>query len=285
MIHRVKDIVPPKDLIDSKWDAIKQAALTEQANHVVVDRCYRKTTLEPLLLLYKNKCAMCERDRGTELQVDHYRPKKPRNNIKDPHNNQPGYYWLAYEWSNLILLCSKCNLKKSNKFPLLNWDDTKRIISHLDKNGINGFDAYCLNWLQHYEMPLLINPEHEVNPERHFVFKWDGSLIGRTAEGKETIIICDLNRKDLRRERLKIREGYINDIKSAFDDFAISKNTSQLEGELRGVFKRIKNNCKDDAPHSLFHVFMFRYFDLFIDKKLPTDLRTKATKYFNNFNK
>jgi hypothetical protein len=34
---------------------------------------------------------------------------------------QPGYYWLAYEWSNLLISCQLCNQEfKKNRFPLLN---------------------------------------------------------------------------------------------------------------------------------------------------------------------
>jgi hypothetical protein len=284
MIFRYKDIAsPPQELSNPKWDVLKQEALVKQASHEANTTCYRDTTIDELMKLYHNKCAICERDRGTELQVDHYRPKKPRDNKTNTEYNQPGYYWLAYEWSNLIPLCSKCNQKKSNKFPLAGWNHKNRIINHIDTLGILGFAPYSIAWLQYYEKPLLINPECDLTPERHFSIKRDGKMIGRTEEGIETIIICDLNRKDLRRERLKIRAKYVNGIKTAFDDFAINNDISELKGELKGVFKRIKRNCHIDEPHSFYHVYLYQYFDYFIDSKLPMNLKGQATKYFNDF--
>jgi hypothetical protein len=32
---------------------------------------------------------------------------------------KPGYYWLAYEWSNLMLACERCNVEvKGSRFPV-----------------------------------------------------------------------------------------------------------------------------------------------------------------------
>jgi 5-methylcytosine-specific restriction endonuclease McrA len=285
MVYREKNIlIPPVGLMANRWNLLKANLLLEMHAHIVNSSCYRDATLEDLMLLYKNKCAICERDRGTELQVDHYRPKKTRANITQVQYNQPGYYWLAYEWSNLIPLCSKCNGNKSNKFPLTGRNEVNRISSHLNVNAIVGFNSYDANWLQDYEQPLIINPELDPVPARHFVFHRDGKVIGRTVQGKETIKICKLNRNDLKRERLKIREVYVNGIKSALNDFANHRDNNELRGELKAIFKTMKVNCHEDSPFSLYHVFLFKYFDNFIDSKLPINLRGVAIKYFNEFN-
>lgn len=284
MVYRDKNtIATPANLLDSKWDALRADLLLTKHLHEVKSSCYRDTTLEELKTLYKNKCAICERDRGYELQIDHYRPKKTRLNLTDTKYNQPGYYWLAYEWSNLIPLCSKCNGNKSNKFPLTTWLETNRISNHLNINEIIGFNSYDINWLQHYEKPLIVNPETEIAPSKHFMFQRDCKMIGRTDEGKETIIIYKLNSNDLKRERLKIRQNYVNDIKSALVDFTRSNKNEELSGELKGIFKRMMRNCHHDQPFSLFHVFLYKYFDNFIDSKLPINLRGIAVKYFNEF--
>ncbi len=286
MIYRNKDFnSPPAALTDAKWNTLKANLIIEKSSHKVNSKCYRDTTLDALALLYKNKCAICERSRGTELQVDHYRPKKPRNNQSQTQYNHSGYYWLAYSWSNLIPLCSICNIKKSNKFPLKGWTNTNRISDHNNIYGLNPFAPYDLNWLQQKEHPLIVNPEHDILPERHFSFKNDGRIIGRTDEGKETINICKLNRKDLIRERLKIRENYANAIKSALDDYGKHTNEDELKGELTAIFKQIKSNCHVDKEHSYFNLFIFNYYDYFIDSKLPSNLRGVSTKYFNAFSK
>ena len=284
MVHRSKDFnSPPPELMDAKWTNLKARLLVERSAHKVDSKCYRDSTIEALASLYKNKCAICERDRGTELQVDHYRPKKPRDNQSNTQYNHLGYYWLAYTWSNLIPLCSKCNGNKSNKFPLSGWTDLNRVSEHTNTNGLNPFQPYDLTWLNNKERPLMVNPETDKTPERHFSFNRNGRIVGRTDEGRETINICKLNRKDLIRERLKIREDYVNSIQSALADFTTHNSVDRLEGELSGVFKKLKLNCDADEGHSYYNLFLYNYYDHFIDAKLPSNLRGLSTKYFNKW--
>lgn len=285
MVHRIKDLAnPPVGLIDIKWNALKATLLSEMNNHKAKVECYRDTTLDSLTKLYANKCAICERNRGAELEVDHYRPKKERNNSTDTQYNQPGYYWLCYEWSNLLPLCSKCNGSKSNKFPLMVWTETNRISTHLNIHGVVDYKPYDFAWLNAKEQPFLINPEQELTPERHFMFHKNGKMNGRTFEGVETINICKLNRKDLKRERAKIKYEYITAIQSALNDYSIYGNKCELKGELKGIFKRIKLNCHVDSDHSLYHVYLYKYFDYFIGSSFPADLRNLINKYFNDVN-
>jgi hypothetical protein len=286
MIHRNKPQEAPPALLDQKYDKHRRNCLIEKSEHKVED-FYRTTTIRSLMGIYKNKCAICERKRGTELQVDHYRPKKPRNHQSHAEYNQPGYYWLAYEWVNLLPLCSKCNGKKSNKFPLQGWSEINRISDHDNVNDIDGFDAYSMYFLQEYERPLMLNPEYEENPERHFSFRHNGKIVGRTEEGRETIRICNLNRKDLRRERIEIREKYVRRIRSAFDDFVQSgqdvESVAEFKGELKGIFKSIKYSVDIDEEHSLFCTYLYVYFDGFVASKLPEGISEKASEYFEEF--
>lgn len=284
MIHRKKDFSsPPPELIDSKWSQLKTNLLIEKSSHEVKSTCYRDTTINALRSLYKEKCAICERERGTELQVDHYRPKKPRDNKTEAQYNHAGYYWLTYSWSNLIPLCSKCNGNKSNKFPLTGWSNVSRISDHNNIRSLNPFKPYNLNWLQQKECPLIINPEFDTLPERHFSFNKNGKIVGRTPEGRETINVCKLNRKDLIRERLKIKGDYIIAIKSAFKDFLTHQNESELKGELKAIFKNIKLNTHPDKGHSYFNLFIFKYYDYFIGSRLPNDLRGIFNNYFKDW--
>lgn len=285
MVYRNKDFTsPPPALIDAKWSVLKADLLITKGAHEINDKCYRDATIDALALLYKNKCAICERLRGTELQVDHYRPKKARNNKLKIHYNNPGYYWLTYTWSNLIPLCSKCNGKKSNKFPLRGWTHTNRVSDHNNVNGLNPFLPNDLNWLQNQELPLMVNPELDKTPERHFVFHSSGKIVGRTDEGIETIKICKLNRSNLVRDRLKIINDHVDAIKSAFVDFSTHNDPNIMKGELIATFKKMKLNCHKDAGHSYFNLFIFKYYNHFIDLKLPLNLRGVSTKYFREYN-
>jgi signal peptidase I len=284
MVYRKKDfMLPPTALVNTKWDTLKANLLVERSAHEVNDKCYRDCTIDELVLLYKNKCAICERDRGTELQVDHYRPKKPRDYKLKTKYNHLGYYWLAYTWSNLLPLCSKCNGNKSNKFPLSGWNDINRISDHNNTNGLNPFLPNDLNWLQNKELPLIINPELDKTPERHFIFHSSGKIVGRTDEGEETIKVCKLNRKNLVGDRLKIINDHVDAIKSAFDDFINHGDSNILKGELIATFKKMKLNCHKDAGYSYFNLFIFKYYNHFIDLKLPINLRGVSTNYFKQW--
>jgi len=68
----------------------------------------------------------CKSD-GADNDIDHYRPKS--SVADDP--THPGYYWLAFEWTNLRLSCQRANRPrrdpgtaltggKRDHFPLLN---------------------------------------------------------------------------------------------------------------------------------------------------------------------
>jgi len=265
-----------------KWNILKAKTLIERNNHEANSTCYRDTVIDELTNVYRNKCSACERDRGTELQVDHYRPRKQRNN-QNTRYNQPGYYWLTYEWSNLIPLCSKCNSNKSNKFPLKGWGNKNRISSHENTYGVEEYNPFNIEWLQQKEKPLIINPELEVEPATHFYFKKNGEINGRTIYGKETILIYKLNRKDLKRERIKIRGDYVNKINESLDDYVRNKNENELYGALKAIFKDIMRNTSIDRPHSLFHKYIYLYFEYFIGSFLQIDISDKVNNYFNSF--
>lgn len=286
MIHREKDFSnPPADLVDSEHDTTKKQLLTEKNSHKVKSSIYRDTTLNELIALYDDKCAICERKRGDELEVDHYRPKKKRENKTAKKYNHPGYYWLAYEWSNLIPLCSKCNSKKSNKFPLLNFDESNRAVEAYDTNGNLRQELYDPKWLFRKEKPLLINPEIFDKPQVHVKYLPDATIQGRTEEGKETIKTLKLNRKSLRRDRKEVLIRYIDGIKSAISDFSKNKNKEVLKGELIATFKLIHKGRCPSHSFSLFHQYIYQYFDDFIVSQIAIPDRGKRflSKSFNDF--
>src|SRR4051812_1734670 len=56
--------------------------------------------------LGKGKCAYCESPLGMEVAggSDHFRPIR---SVAE-HPDHPGYYWLAYDWDNLLPACGMC---------------------------------------------------------------------------------------------------------------------------------------------------------------------------------
>ena len=67
------------------------------------------------------KCAFCEitvQDRFYG-DVEHFRPKGGWQQGRGGTLSEEGYWWLAYEWTNLLLSCQLCNQRyKRNLFPI-----------------------------------------------------------------------------------------------------------------------------------------------------------------------
>ncbi len=84
-----------------------------------------------------DKCAFCESKVSAIAygDVEHFRPKAGYQQSHDDDLQRPGYYWLAYEWSNLFFSCSICNQQgKRNVFPLAN--PRRRATCHRDDIGL-----------------------------------------------------------------------------------------------------------------------------------------------------
>jgi hypothetical protein len=182
---------------------------------------------------FHGKCAYCERKFVLDQSgdIDHFRPKGAVTDENDavvdieaggvaqPH---PGYYWLAYEWRNLLPTCARCNrparlpdgrlVGKSTRFPVA------RVCPRCRRPAPAGAatDAVCAEhglvfrhgheWrpgLETNEAPLFIHPIFD-NPELHL--RMDvatGLLIGKTPRGQLCIDLLDLNRDGLPDERRK----------------------------------------------------------------------------------
>ena len=90
----------------------------------------QKSVKDALQKAQHDKCAFCE-SKITHIaygDVEHFRPKAGyRQEPKDPLV-RPGYYWLAYEWSNLLFCCQLCNQRfKGNHFPLADADPSAEV--------------------------------------------------------------------------------------------------------------------------------------------------------------
>lgn len=138
---------------------------------------------------HNGKCCYCERKRDIKLErdVEHYRPKLEVS--EDP--NHKGYWWLAYDWENLLISCKTCNtIYKKNHFPLR--DENGR--ARAEGDNIDVEDA------------LLINPAIE-DPEQYFLYITEKrgveyltkivSSDENIERGQTTIEILKLNRPEL----------------------------------------------------------------------------------------
>ena len=160
--------------------------------HIVKPEVPSKDIKQGLNQVYHRKCAYCEQYQES-MHVEHYRPIA-------------GYNWLADSWDNLFLSCAICNYRKGNKFPIQNADCKVHYSA-----SFNIRKHRCGKLYDRIEKPFIINPEREPYLERHFDFKSNGEIIGKTEQGKVTINVCGLNREDLIVARLEL----LNELKAA----------------------------------------------------------------------
>lgn len=202
--------------------------------------------LEKLIELYKGKCAYCESH--SETCIEHYRPKG-----RVFKSNHGGYFWLCYEWSNLLPACHNCNefIKgKGTHFPVKNshikYDDCL-INQELDPNKINAI------YLSQVESPFLLNPEID-EPEQFLSFeiadKNDGIAIigldGNNGRGEQTVKICNLNRDSLLISRQDVINEFIKNIDLALN--FCKSNLLNLEATITTihiVFDLAESESKD----------------------------------------
>lgn len=175
---------------------------------------YSETDVKDALIqLFKGKCAYCESKflHVYSGDVEHFRPKGEIEEATP--NKKPGYYWLAAEWTNLLLSCRNCNQKlkhqifgkvqketmgKMNQFPLDK--GFKHIQSH--KNNLKKISAEEQN-------RLLINPCIE-KPENYFKYESAGVIKPKVATGKDfqmaekSIAVYVLQRMPLVQAREKV---------------------------------------------------------------------------------
>jgi hypothetical protein len=165
-----------------------------------------RTVKDALVTMNSGKCSYCESffrhvDPGT---IDHFRPKTAVQQERGEPLERPGYYWLAYEWENLLLSCPICNQSfKRNLFPLVNPLQRAKNHSH---------DVST-------EQPLLINPATEepadfIGFHSEILFPMDENIRGRT-----TIDIFQLNDREYLVERRRVHlilvRLLINEVKNA----------------------------------------------------------------------
>jgi uncharacterized protein (TIGR02646 family) len=178
-----------------------------------------------------NKCCFSEaKFTGDDAHVEHFRPKGRIDDWPSGKSHLPGYYWLAYEWTNLLLCKSTINCSyKRNFFPLE--DDSARNKTHLDSN---------------IENPLLIDPSID-DPREHIRFNGDEPY-ALTKRGLCSIKILRLRHSEFeeaRRERLKILKLF-----KELVDKALESGHSKDEPNIVKMIDVLKEATSSNAAFS-----------------------------------
>ena len=221
--------------------------------------------------IFSNKCAYCEKTE-TKPDVEHFRPKKL---VTGPQKSEHGYYWLSYNWSNLLPSCSSCNRPpgKSNQFPV----SGLRIIIPPISNGSLVLDQCNLDCsLLLKEQPKLLNPEIDY-PENFIRLKWNGYFEGidggsgnkndeKNGRGWTSIICYDLNRGNLIIGRKKIVDTLTGKFETAFALFRENSNAKSLLFLLNRGFEVLNANRKTSREFSFVSEYIFNNFENYVNE-------------------
>lgn len=144
---------------------------------------------EALAKVFHDKCAYCESSVShvQPYAIEHFRPKSGAVGL-DGSFSPDHYWWLTFEWHNLLTACIDCNRTKANRFPTKN--ARARILAarrELEKEGA-----------------LLLDPSDAgTYPERILIFDGEGRVASEDERGRTTIEVMGLNRNGLVMARMR----------------------------------------------------------------------------------
>jgi uncharacterized protein (TIGR02646 family) len=149
-----------------------------------------KIARDPLVSMSAGKCSYCETPLvdNVDANVTHFRPTNGTIGVEGDYSPDH-YWWLAYDWHNLLIACGDCDRMKGRKFPV--------------EGNRCSIGAPWLELLR--ESPLLIDPTVD-DPAVDLIPDLDtGQLVAITLRGAATIELLALNREylvDRRRQHI-----------------------------------------------------------------------------------
>jgi hypothetical protein len=252
-----------KEIIQ-KWESSRQLSSDDFKRETWSD-------LKAWLLehVFNKKCAYCETNVREARQVghaEHFRPKggvkykeegkdkQTTARVKDEQGqdiDHPGYFWLAYNWKNLVPSCEACNTRwgKKNQFPVEKHHVLLQKLTDAQVQQLKAAPTESPSWsgffylqpddLDRIEGRLLLHPYYD-DPSQHLCFGHGGEVFARELEsgesspqGKHSISTYDLDDGDLARARhtvqdtawmrFKLARDYHEDIQGLDPEEALEK--------------------------------------------------------------
>jgi hypothetical protein len=177
--------------------------------------------------------------------------------VKTPtETREPGYYWLAATWENLLPSCHNCNTDLWTEHP----DGTRR------KTGKGSWfpledesaRATC-EGEEEREQPLLLHP-YEDDPAEHLEFVEDGVIRARgradgqpSRRGEVTIDLLGLNRRglvDMRRDRQVVVKAAKKALAEAERDHLGDPTDAELKAKYEACVDELGRLLKQEAGFS-----------------------------------
>lgn len=177
-----------------------------------------KDVKQALSRAQSHKCAFCE-SKISHVQygdVEHFRPKGGYRQKKEDELQRPGYFWLAYDWTNLFLACQLCNQRhKRNLFPLI----TPNHRAQENQNDTSGED------------PLFLHPSED-DPGTHIGFREEVAFpVSDSRRGRATIDSLGLNRSQL----YEVRRDVYDNVFGTVNTILRTLKTSEGSAEERSI--------------------------------------------------
>lgn len=231
--------------------------------------------------VFHDKCAYCEtREVRSPYHAEHFRPKarvtikvavKGNKKFKlqvcptvDELGNvveHPGYFWLAYTWTNLLPSCNDCNtaLGKKDQFPIKKDHIAAKVLTPQETTNLR--DPRIQSTVPHranvyylqsedlgiLEEPFLLHPYLD-NPGEHLVFGEFGVVTPRdnSEKGRHSIEVYNLDAERLNTARQIAQETVMRDYAV---ELTRGKGVS-LQARIDAAKAGIAGYIKGEEPYS-----------------------------------
>ena len=259
MISRRRSTVPRPPILDPEDPASPASVERQRAiDHVADPDSHPKPDFSvysedpvklALIQLFEGKCAYCESKVSVVAarDIEHYRPKGRIDPGSGEEAIQPGYYWLAAEWDNLLLSCPACNRRQRQVVAAENGElaFTEEASGKLDLFPLGPTATRARGPDDDLELEepgrLLLNPCLD-RPDRHLRYDKSGNVFARkiggrpSAKAEASIDAYVLWRPDLVSDRAQ----RFLDIKQVWDNIKLgAQMIDSLDASQKSLIARL----------------------------------------------
>lgn len=216
------------------------------------------SNLSSLLAEQSNgKCWYCEsKELRSDNPIDHFRPKG--NVVECP--DHPGYWWLAFDWSNYRYACTYCNSRrvgaeseggKHDHFPLFTPPDWNKC--QVDSN---------------VEKPMLLDPT-KAQDCKLLTFNQNGEacpnesdrLSSNFKRADKSIELYHLNHKNTTRARKQIHQEIRQLVASTNELFEQGLNIQSIaiENNIKILLRKIRTTCKSTQFNTAAKLYLSQF--------------------------
>lgn len=247
-----------EDKAQTLSDSLIAAQDDKQRSEIINKNQEHWKAVKPILAsLFNHKCWYTEApQQGTDVDIDHFRPKKRVQETLSTSTPHDGYWWLAFCLQNYRYSCIVANRRrtdvetgrtggKADHFPLC--DENMRATTP------------CCDL--EAEQPILLDPLKATDVQL-LQFKPDGEAMPRFSEDKharkfmradQSILFYNLNHSDFVRCRIELRDQMYKGVKAAkryFDKLETGDAVNDLAYEQE--ICRLRKMRSKEAPFSSF---------------------------------